>query len=98
MSKINLETIARSIADQTEYNLSEIKKFTDIIIRQMVDYLKNKDIIEIRGLGTFYTKEHKARHVQLKTKIIDSKNHFVILFKSGKELRRIINTERANEK
>lgn len=94
--KINIHIIAKNIRENSDYSLVEVRKFLDIIISRFRRFLKNHDVIEIRGLGTFYTKEHKARHVQLKTKIIDSKNHFVTLFKASKTLRQLVNTNGDN--
>lgn len=89
--KINSDLIIKNIALQTDYSNNEVKRFYDIIMEQFREYLKDKDKIELRGLGTFYTKEHKGRYVELKTKIIDSKNHFVILFKQSKKLNQMVN-------
>ncbi len=89
--KINSDLIIKNIALQSDYSYNEVKRFYNIIMEQFMEYLRNKDKIELRGLGTFYTKEHKGRYVELKTKIIDSKNHFVILFKQSKKLNQRIN-------
>ncbi len=89
--KINVHGIIKDIMKKTDYNIIETGKFLDIIINTFRKFLRNRDTIEIRGLGTFFTKEHKARYVKLKTKIIDSKNHFVTLFKGSKTLQRLVN-------
>ena len=89
--KINLHHIIDTIADKTPYQTAEIRKIVAIILDTFKTYLKDKDSIELRGLGTFYVKEHKAKRIALKTKIIDSKNHFVILFKESLELSKKVN-------
>lgn len=91
--KINIDTISQNIAKKTDYSYTEVKKLLNIIISKFREFLKCHDSIEIRGLGTFYTKEHKGRYVRLKTKIIDSKNHFVTLFKESKALQQLVNSE-----
>ncbi len=90
--KINFDSIIKDISTKSDYSYTEVKDFYDIIINKFKEYLQNKDKIELRGLGTFYTKEHKGRYVKLKTKIIDSKNHFVILFKESKTLSQKVNS------
>lgn len=89
--KINIEAIINNIAQRSNYSRAEVKDFLDIIISKFKEYLRADEKIEIRGLGTFYTKEHKGRYVRLRTKIIDSKNHFITLFKESKVLQRSVN-------
>ncbi len=93
INKINLDTIIRDISEKTDYNYSEVKNILDIIISKFREYLRDNDKIEIRGLGTFYTREHKGRYVHHKTKIIDSKNHYVTLFKESSTLQKSVNTQ-----
>lgn len=91
--KINLDAVVKYMADHSDYTVNEVRNFCDIIFNQFRDFLKEKDKIELRGLGTFFTKEHKGRYVKLKTKIIDSKNHYAILFKESKTLGSRINQD-----
>lgn len=92
--KILLKDIVDSMAGKVPYTPSESRKFLDIILGLFQDYLKSRNRIELRGLGTFFVKEHKSKHIELKTKIIDSKNHFVILFKESTELSKKLNENR----
>jgi len=91
--KINIDSIIKDIAERSDYKRSEVRDFLNIIINRFREFLRDNDSIEIRGLGTFYTKEHKGRHTRLRTKIIDSRNHYVTLFKESKTLQKIVNSE-----
>lgn len=91
-NKLNLNDLIDIITKKTIYKKEEIKKILNFIIQLFRDFLKNRDTIELRGFGTFYTKEHKAKYIKLKTKTIDSKNHFVILFKESIELSKKLNS------
>ncbi|MBU1078178.1 MAG: HU family DNA-binding protein [Spirochaetes bacterium] len=89
--KVNLDSIIKEISEKSDYSQHEVRSFCDIILEKFKRFLQNKDKIEIRGLGTFFSKEHKGRYVQLKTKIIDSKDHYAILFKESKKLSQTVN-------
>ncbi|MDD5067463.1 MAG: HU family DNA-binding protein [bacterium] len=90
-SKITLNDIIRYMSGHSVYSQQEISKFINIILDIFKNSFKNRCSVELRGLGTFITKEHKPKYIQLNTKIIDSKNHFVILFKESSELSKKIN-------
>jgi nucleoid DNA-binding protein len=90
-SKITLNGIVARIVKETPSKPPEIRKFLSIILNGFRDALKQKERIELRGLGTFFVKQHKAKYIRLKTKIIDSKIHFVILFKESLDLSRKVN-------
>jgi nucleoid DNA-binding protein len=89
--KITLDRIVARIAKETPYTPREIRKFIDIILDGFREALKQKDRIELRGLGTFFVKQHKAKYLKLRTKIIDSKIHFAILFRESRDLSRKLN-------
>src|SRR5208283_3520861 len=91
VDKAQITDLVNYIVDNSDYNNNEARYFLNIIINMFKFHLKNKDTIELRGLGTFIVKEHKAKRIQLKTKIIDSKNHFSILFKESSSLSNKIN-------
>lgn len=50
---MNKDQLARTIASQTGYGLSQSKKILDSILEVIVNTLKNNQEVKLRGFGTF---------------------------------------------
>lgn len=72
---------------------NDMEKIVNIMIEKIIDALKNKDRVEIRGFGSLFIKVRKAREARNpKTGThlnIDAK--YIPFFKAGKELKELIN-------
>lgn len=68
---------------------------TEIIITIIIDcfkkYAQNHDKIEIRGLGSFTIVPRKRREVNLGQRYISSPDHFGIVFRESRFLKKMIN-------
>ncbi len=91
---MNIDNIIREMRQDLDFNLKDIAKMVNILVGTFTDFLKNKDEIEIRGLGSFKVKKRKGRRAQLRTKVINSPEHYGILFNDSLKLRKELNNKR----
>jgi len=72
---------------------TEIKSAIDIFIDEMKEALVRRDVIELRGFGTFKIKVRKARPLARNPKTGESitiNSHGVVSFRSGRELKQAV--------
>ncbi len=85
--------IANKIALATGLSKVETETVVEGFILCVIDALKSKESIEIRGFGTFKVKERKprtARNPKTGAKVELSKR-YVPMFKVSKEFKKIVN-------
>jgi len=90
---MNIEKIAEKLSKETGFSINDTRNIMEIIINSFRDFLKNKDRIELRGLGSFYIKKRKSRDVKLATKHIKSPEHYGIIFRESHTLKEMLNQE-----
>lgn len=77
-----------------QINQSEIEKLLDIFSESILNSLKNKDNVEIRGFGSFYSKILKknfnARNPSTND-LIYKPDRIKLRFRPSKNLKKIIN-------
>jgi len=79
--------------EKTGMNRTDIRSTIDLIIDEMKEALTRRQVIELRGFGTFEVKVRKARPKGRNPKtgekiVIDS--HGVVSFRSGRELKQAV--------
>ena len=80
---MNIDKICKKIAVESFLTQEESRIIVERILSLMSESLKNKEKIEIRGFGTFYTKKRKAKTVTLNKGYIMSPEHYGVLFKNS---------------
>lgn len=90
---MNIEKIAKKLSKETGFPISDTKNIVEIIINSFRDFLKNKDRIELRGLGSFYVKKRKSRNIKLTTRYIKSPEHYGIIFRESHTLKEVLNQD-----
>ena len=85
------------IVDNIFENIDEVSKkkiqsIIDQLFEQIKDGISKDRIIELRGFGTFEIKLRKVRKEARNPKtgeIVQGKNHGVVIFRPGQELKKI---------
>ena len=92
--------IANKIALATGLSKVETEAVVEGFISCVIDALKEKESIEIRGFGTFKIKERKpriARNPKTGAKVELGKR-YVPMFKVSKEFKKVVNDNLTNSK
>jgi len=100
-NKVTKADIIDALYEKTGMSRTEIRSAVDIFINEMKDALIRRDVIELRGFGTFEVKVRKARPRARNPKTGESINihsHGVVSFRSGRELKKAVWTLAENEK
>jgi len=90
-----------ALYDNTGIDRKEIRKIIDLFFVEIKTALMRRDVIELRGFGTFEIKVRKGRSRARNPKTgetISVRPHGIVCFRSGQELRQdawIINDENA---
>jgi integration host factor subunit beta len=74
-------------------NRSEIRNSIDLFIDEMKDALMRRQIIELRGFGTFEVKVRKARSRARNPRTGENiviRSHGAVTFRSGRELKQAV--------
>ena len=82
-----------AVYEKTGMNRTEIRSTIDIIIEEMKEALTRRQIIELRGFGTFEIKTRKARPRARNPRTGESiaiNSHGVVSFRSGRELKQAV--------
>ena len=91
--KLTKAEIVENIYNQvSDVNRKTIHTIVELIFQQITEGIKNDKIIELRGFGTFETKLRKGRAQVRNPKtgeIFPGKNHGVVSFRPGQELKKI---------
>jgi integration host factor subunit beta len=99
--KITKADIIDALYEKTGMNRAEIRSAIDIFIDEMKDALVRRNVIELRGFGTFEVKVRKARPRARNPRTGESiviHTHGVVSFRSGRELKQAVWTLADNEK
>ena len=86
MNKLELINIVK---DKAKIPQAEAKRVVDCFFKKMADALERGDRIEIRGMGSFYVKQHEAYigHNPKTGERVNVKSKKLPYFKCGKELK-----------
>jgi integration host factor subunit beta len=98
--KITKADIIDALYEKTGMNRSEIRGAIDIFIDEMKDALMRRQVIELRGFGTFEVKIRKARQRARNPRTGESiviHSHGVVAFRSGRELKQAVWTINDND-
>jgi integration host factor subunit beta len=91
--KLKKVDIVEEIHEQVnDVNRKQILNLIDIFFIQILKGIREDKIIELRGLGTFEVKLRRARKKVRNPKtgeIFLGKDHGVVIFRPGQELKRI---------
>ena len=82
-----------ALYEKTEMNRAEIRDTVDLVFNKMKEALVNRQIIELRGFGTFETKVRKARQRARNPRTGESiviQPHGVVSFRAGRELKQAV--------
>ncbi|MDR0323539.1 MAG: integration host factor subunit beta [Treponema sp.] len=82
--------IIDAMYEKTGMNRSEIRESIDLFINEMKDALLRRQVIELRGFGTFEVKVRKARPRARNPRTGESIvicSHGAVTFRSGRELK-----------
>jgi len=99
--KITKADFIDALYEKTGMSRTEIRSAIDIFIDEMKEALVRRDVIELRGFGTFEVKVRKARPRARNPRTGESitiHSHGVVSFRSGRELKQAVWTLADNEK
>jgi len=91
--------IVDALYDNTGMERKEIRKVIDLFFSEIKDALMRRDVIELRGFGTFEIKVRKGRARARNPKTgetITVRPHGIVCFRPGRELKQdawVINDE-----
>ena len=91
--KITKADIIDALYEKTGMSRTEIRSAIDIFIDEMKDALMRRQVIELRGFGTFEVKVRKARPRARNPRTGESiviHSHGVVAFRSGRELKQAV--------
>jgi integration host factor subunit beta len=91
--KITKADIIDALYEKTGMNRTEIHSAVDLFIDEMKDALMRRNVIELRGFGTFEVKVRKARPRARNPRTGESiviRSHGVVSFRSGRELKQAV--------
>jgi len=91
--KITKADIIDALYEKTGMNRTEIRNAIDIFVDEMKDALIRRQVIELRGFGTFEVKVRKARPRARNPRTGESivtHSHGVVAFRSGRELKQAV--------
>jgi len=96
--------IVDALYEKTGMSRKEIRNVVDLFIDEMKDALINRQVIELRGFGTFEVKVRKARPKARNPRTGETiviRSHGAVAFRSGRELKQAvwaINDEKSTKK
>jgi len=88
--KFTKADIIDALYEKTGLTRSEIRSTVDLFIIEMKNAILRRDVIELRGFGTFEVKVRKARPKARNPKTgenIAVRTHGAVTFRSGRELK-----------
>jgi integration host factor subunit beta len=91
--KFTKADIVDALYEKTGMNRSEIRGAIDLFIDEIKDALMRRQVIELRGFGTFEVKVRKARPRARNPRTgenIATRSHGVVVFRSGRELKQAV--------
>jgi integration host factor subunit beta len=93
VKKVTKADIINALYEKTGMNRAEIHSAIDLFIDEMKEALIRRQVIELRGFGTFEVKVRKARPRARNPKTgenIAILSHSVVNFRSGRELKQAV--------
>ena len=90
VQKFTKADIIDAVYDKTGMNRKEIRTVLDIFISEVKTALIQRNVIELRGFGTFEVKVRKARPRARNPRTgqtISIRPHGIVSFRSGRELK-----------
>jgi integration host factor subunit beta len=91
--KFTKADIIDSLYEKTGMNRNEIRSTVDLLIDELKGAIMRREIIELRGFGTFEVKVRKARPRARNPRTGESiviRSHGVVAFRSGRELKQAV--------
>jgi integration host factor subunit beta len=88
--KFTKADIIDALYEKTGMSRIEIRSCVDLFVEEMKDALLRRQVIELRGFGTFEVKVRKARPRARNPKTGESiviQSHGAVTFRSGRELK-----------
>jgi len=85
--------IIDALYEKTGITRAQIRNAVDLVFEEMKEALTRRQIIELRGFGTFEVKIRKARSQARNPRTgesIDVCSHGAVVFRSGKELKQAV--------
>jgi len=104
MKKFTKVDIVDALYEKTGMNRKEIRNVVDLFIDEMKDALIRRQVIELRGFGTFEVKVRKARPKARNPRTGETiviRSHGAVAFRAGRELKQAvwaINDEKPSKK
>jgi len=98
--KITKADIIDALYEKTGMSRNEIRTAVDLFINEMKDALIRRQVIELRGFGTYEVKTRKARPRARNPKTGESlviRSHGAVVFRSGRELKQAVWAINENE-
>jgi len=93
VKKFTKADILDALYEKTGMNRGEIRSAIDLFIDEMKDALVRRQVIELRGFGTFEVRVRKARPRARNPKTGESiviHSHGAVTFRSGRELKQAV--------
>ena len=91
--KFTKADIIDALYEKTGMSRTEIRGAVDLFLDEMKEALMRRQIIELRGFGTFEVKVRKARPRARNPKTGETiviRSHGVVAFRSGRELKQAV--------
>jgi integration host factor subunit beta len=91
--KFTKADIIDALYEKTGMNRAEIRTSIDLFVDEMKDALMRRQVIELRGFGTFEVKVRKARTRARNPKTGENiviRSHGAVTFRSGRELKQAV--------
>jgi integration host factor subunit beta len=91
--KFTKADIVDAVYEKTKLSRTEIRNTVDIFINEIKEALLSRQVIELRGFGTFEVKIRKARLRARNPKTGESmtvRSHGAVVFRSGRELKQAV--------
>ena len=91
--KFTKADIIDALYEKTGMSRSEIRNTVDLCIDEIKDALVRRQVIELRGFGTFEVKIRKARPRARNPRTgetIAIRSHGIVSFRSGRELKQAV--------
>ena len=93
MKKFTKADVVDAIYNKTGSNRKEIREVVDLFLEEVKSILISRNVIELRGFGTFETKIRKGRLKARNPKtgeILSVNSHSIAVFRPGRELKQEI--------
>jgi integration host factor subunit beta len=93
MKKFTKVDIVDALYEKMGLSRTEIRNMVDLFIDEMKDALMRRQVIELRGFGTFEVKVRKARPRARNPRTgetITIRSHGAVAFRSGRELKQAV--------